>query len=156
MFYTELLETGGWSDAGHPTGRRATFNNSFAIEGHYFNFSTAGQWLWDELQVLVPAQGDPYGLAQEIRDRVEKETEAEAQAAAVEWEHATRKYGMRAFSAKPAVDLRPSELGHGLTVAVRYITRAPQRYQVKARLFEAIVGLLHSGRPTSATAERGS
>ena len=58
MFHTVLMETGNWSDAGHPTGRRVTFTNSFAIEGHYFNFSTSGQWLWDELQVVVPAGRD--------------------------------------------------------------------------------------------------
>jgi hypothetical protein len=28
-------------------GRRVTFTNNFAVEGHYFNFSTSGQWLWD-------------------------------------------------------------------------------------------------------------
>ena len=38
MFHTVLLETGNWTDTGHPTGRRVTFTNSFAIEGHYFNF----------------------------------------------------------------------------------------------------------------------
>ncbi|HXM98466.1 MAG TPA: mechanosensitive ion channel domain-containing protein, partial [Candidatus Dormibacteraeota bacterium] len=52
-FHTVLLETGNWTDSGHPTGRRVTFTNSFAIEGHYFNFSTSGQWLWDELQVIL-------------------------------------------------------------------------------------------------------
>jgi GTP cyclohydrolase I len=31
----------------------------------------------------------------------------------------------------------------GLTAIVRYITRAPQRYQLKSRLFEAIVDLMH-------------
>src|SRR5216683_1191597 len=54
MFHTVLLETGNWTDSGHPTGRRVTFTNSYAIEGHYFNFSTSGQWLWDELQVVLP------------------------------------------------------------------------------------------------------
>src|SRR5262249_27165395 len=53
MFHTVLLETGNWTDSGHPTGRRVTFTNGFAIEGHYFNFSTSGQWLWDELQVVL-------------------------------------------------------------------------------------------------------
>ena len=32
-----------------------TFINSFAIRGQYFNFSTAGQWMWDEIKVNVPA-----------------------------------------------------------------------------------------------------
>src|SRR6266704_1449063 len=61
-FHTVLLETGNWTDSGHPTGRRVTFTNSFAIEGHYFNFSTSGQWLWDELQVVLPAGQDPYPI----------------------------------------------------------------------------------------------
>ena len=45
IFQTVLLETGDWGGSSHPTGRRVTFNNSFAIEGHYFNFSTTGQWV---------------------------------------------------------------------------------------------------------------
>ena len=35
-------ETGNWTDSGHRTGRRVTFTNSFAVEGHYFNFSDFG------------------------------------------------------------------------------------------------------------------
>ena len=77
IFNTVLLEMGNWTNTGHPTGRRVSFMNGYAVDGHYFNFSTAGQWLWDELQVTVPAAGDPYGTAQRIRELVEKETEAE-------------------------------------------------------------------------------
>ena len=141
LFKTVLLEMGNWTNTGHPTGRRVSFMNGYAIEGHYFNFSTAGQWLWDELQVTVPAAGDPYATAQRIRDVVEKETDADAQLAELDWERITKQYGTRAFSAKPAVDLRPGL--NGLEVQVRYITRGPQRYEVKSRLFREIVGLLH-------------
>src|SRR5260370_35985990 len=54
MFHTVLLETGNCTDTGHPTGRRVTFTNSFALEGHYFHFSTSGQWLGGELHVVLP------------------------------------------------------------------------------------------------------
>jgi small-conductance mechanosensitive channel len=47
LFRTWLLETGNWTANGHPTGRRVSFLNGFAIRGKYFNFSTAGQWMWD-------------------------------------------------------------------------------------------------------------
>ena len=144
---TVLLEMGNWASTGHPTGRRVSFVNSYAIEGHYFNFSTAGQWLWDELQVTLPPSGDPYQMAEQIRQAVERETEADAKAAEQEWERVTRQYGTRPFSGKPAVDLRPSV--NGLNVIVRYITHAPQRYEVKSRLFTAIVGLLH--KPAGST-----
>ena len=141
MLKTVLLEMGNWTSTGHPTGRRVAVMNSYAIEGHYFNFSTAGQWLWDELQVTLPSTGDPYQTSQEIRQTVERETAADAAEAEQEWERVTRQYGTRTFSAKPAVDLRPSV--NGLNVIVRYITRAPQRYEVRSRLFTAIVELLH-------------
>jgi small-conductance mechanosensitive channel len=143
VFKTVLLEMGNWSNTGHPTGRRVWFMNGYAIEGHSFNFSTAGQWRWDELQVTVSPAGDPYETAGRIQAMVERETEADAQLAEQDWERITQQYGTRAFSARPAVDLRPGM--RGLEVHVRYITRGPQRYEVKSRLFHEIVGLLAAG-----------
>jgi len=145
LFKTVLLEMGNWTNTGHPTGRRVSFMNGYAIEGHYFNFSTAGQWLWDELQVTVPASGDPYATAERIRELVEKETDADAQQAAQDWERITRQYGTRSFSARPSVDLRPAP--NGLEIQVRYIARGPQRYEVKSRLFRQIVDVLHQSQP---------
>jgi small-conductance mechanosensitive channel len=144
---TVLLEMGNWTNTGHPTGRRVAFVNSFAIEGHYFNFSTAGQWLWDELQVILPQDGEPYQMAEQIRQIVERETEADAKLAQEDWERVTHQYGIRPFSARPAVDLRPA--APGLTVQVRYITRAPQRYEVKSRLFQAIVEVMRKPAVTA-------
>jgi len=138
---TVLLEMGNSGVTGHPTGRRVAFVNNFAIEGHYFNFSTAGQWLWDELQISLPTAGDPYLLAQQIREIVERATDTDATDAAKDWERVTQQYGTRPFSAKPVAELRPTAAG--LDVIVRYITRAPQRYQIKSKLFEQIVDLLH-------------
>ncbi len=101
LLKTVLLELGNWTDTGHPTGRQVAFSNSFAMEGHYFNFSTAGQWLWDELEVTLPAAGDPYLLAEEIRKLVEHETEADSAQAAQDWERVTRRYGAQAFPRNP-------------------------------------------------------
>ena len=140
VFKTVLLEMG----TGHPTGRRVSFMNGYAIEDNWFNFSTVGQWLWDELYVTVPGGTDPYGTAQQIREVVERETEANTQEAEKDWERITQQYGTSAFSAKPTVDLRPG--GSGLEVHVRYITRGPQRYEVKSKLFREIVDLLAASK----------
>ena len=142
LFKTVLLEMGNWSNTGHPTGRRVSFMNGYAFEGNWFNFSTAGQWLWDELAVTVPPGADAYGTAQRIREVVERETEANAELAEQDWERITKQYGTRAFLARPSVDLRPGT--NGLEVQVRYITRGPQRYEVKSRMFKEIVGLLQA------------
>ena len=75
---------------------------------------------------------------------MEKETESEAQLAEQDWERITRQYGTQSFSAKPSVDLRPAS--GGLEIQVRYITRGPQRYEVKSRLFRQIVDVLHEAK----------
>ena len=137
---TVLLELGNWTDTGHPTGRQASFSNSFAMAGHYFNFSTSGQWLWDELRLTLPPSADPYATAQQIREIVEHETQADAAEAQKDWDRARHQYTTREFSAAPAVNLRPGATG--LEVVVRYITRAPRRIAVKSKLFQSIVDLL--------------
>jgi small-conductance mechanosensitive channel len=148
LLKTVLLEVGNWTSTGHPTGRRVAFVNSFAIEGHFFNFSTAGQWLWDQLVVTLPSTADPYKIAEQIVELVGRETESDARQAEQDWRRVTAQYGVREFSAKPAVELRPGAAG--LEVAVRYITRAPQRFEVKSRLFQVIVSLLHQSADATA------
>ena len=141
LLHTVLLETGNWSDSGHPTGRKVTFVNSFAIEGHYFNFSTAGQWLWDELQVLLPAAADPYATAEEVQKIAVAETQENARLAEQEWQRVVPAQGQRGFSAEPVMSIRPGNFG--VTVFLRYITRAQERHEVRSRLYREIVELLH-------------
>ena len=139
-FHTVLLETGNWTDSGHPTGRRVTFTNSFAIEGHYFNFSTTGQWLWDELTVVLPTGKDPYPIVEAIRKKVEEETRESGQQAEQEWRRAAGSRDMSGFSAVPALSVKPV-LG-GVEVAVRYIARANERFILRSKLNQAAVQLL--------------
>src|SRR6202158_3263661 len=138
LLRTVLLETGNWTDTGHPTGRKVAFVNSFAIEGHYFNFSTAGQWLWDELQVEVGQGANPYPLVEAIQRLVEEETRASAAQAEKEWQKSA---GYRkSLTVAPAIHLRPT--AGGVEMQIRYITSANERYVTRSRLYEKIVGLL--------------
>jgi small-conductance mechanosensitive channel len=143
MFHTVLLETGNWTDAGHPTGRRVTFTNAFAIEGHYFNFSTTGQWLWDELSVTVPLDRDTGSIAQAIEKEVSDATTDNARQAEQEWRRAARGQRGGGISAQPGVAVRPAAGGvAGVEIAVRYVTRASERYALRARLYQTAVRLL--------------
>jgi small-conductance mechanosensitive channel len=153
MFHTVLLETGNWTDSGHPTGRRVTFTNSFAIEGHYFNFSTSGQWLWDELQVVLPAGRDPYPIVDAIQKKVLEATSETAKEAEKEWQGVARSSDKaHALTAAPAINVKP--VVGGVEIAVRYITRANERYQLRAKLNQAAVDLLgqDSAAPPGASA----
>ena len=143
MFRTVLLETGNWSNTGRPTGRRVTFTNSFAFQKHYFNFSTSGQWLWDEVLVLVPYERDPHAIADAIHKEVLAATEQTAREAEIEWRRALRSQRETTFSAEPGIIIRPAT--GGVEVAVRYLTRASDRFKLRTRLYQTAVQML-SGR----------
>jgi small-conductance mechanosensitive channel len=149
IFHTVLLETGNWTDPGHPTGRRVTFTNSFAIEGHYFNFSTTGQWLWDELVITVPYDRDPRAVADAIGKEVAAATAESSRQAEAEWLRASRGQRGTTISAQPAIAVRPA--AGGVDIAVRYVTRATERFALRARLYQMAVQLLAQPHSQAAT-----
>src|SRR3954466_1098979 len=140
LFRTWLLETGNWTAHGHPTGRRVSFLNGYAIRGKYFNFSTVGQWMWDEIKVSIPPGTSIHPLLKSIYESTVKITEADAKMAEAEWKRVTHEEGSPQFSAMPSVNLRPA--GAGVDILIRYITRAGVRVETRNRLFAAIVELM--------------
>jgi small-conductance mechanosensitive channel len=149
LLHTVILETGNWTDPGHPTGRKVSFVNSYAIEGHYFNFSTSGQWLWDEIEVQVPGNSDPYATSEALQKIAVDETAANVQIAEGEWNGMASVGEKRTISAAPALSVRPT--GGGIVVVLRYITRAKERFDVRARIYKAVVDLLREKQiPASA------
>jgi small-conductance mechanosensitive channel len=142
LFRTALLETGNWTDKGHPTGRRVTFINNFAITGQYFNFSTTGQWMWDEITVNIPPGVDSNKTIEAIHNTVLKETEKDATLAEQEWQKTTGLNGLSQFKATPSVDLRPA--ASGVDIVVRYVIRAGDRFETRNRLYQSVIDLLHN------------
>ena len=142
LFRTWLLETGNWTANGHPTGRRVSFLNGYAIRGKYFNFSTVGQWMWDEIKVSVPPGTGIHPLIKGIYEATVKTTEADAKMAEAEWKRVTHEEGSPQFSAMPSVNLRPA--GPGVDIVIRYITRAGVRVETRNHLFAMIVELMQS------------
>jgi len=54
----------------------------------------------------------------------------------------------------PGIQVVPS--GSGIEVVVRYITRAHERHEVRRRLYQAIVELMHGKRAAEAQAPDAS
>ena len=151
LFRTWLLETGNWTANGHPTGRRVSFLNGFAIRGKYFNFSTSGQWMWDEIKVSIPPGVDAYPLIEQILEATIKATETDAKMAEEEWKRVTHEEGSPHFSATPSVDMRPA--GAGVDIVVRYVTRAGVRLETRNRLFGMVVELMRGSREEKETSK---
>src|ERR1700675_2213183 len=141
LFRTWLLETGNWTANGHPTGRKVSFLNGYAIRGKFFNFSTVGQWMWDEIKVSVPPGTGIPPLIKGIYEATVKTTEADAKMAEAEWKRVTHEEGSPQFSAMPSVNLRPAGAGV-VDIVIRYITRAGVRVESRNHLFGMIVELM--------------
>jgi small-conductance mechanosensitive channel len=141
LFRTTILENSDWADKGHPTGRRATFINNFAVTGQFFNFSTVGQWMWDEMSISIPASAEIYAMVALIHQAVLDETQRDARLAEEEWKRVPRKNGLSDVSASASVNMRPA--GSGVDILVRYVTRASDRLGVRNRLYERVIDVLH-------------
>ena len=145
LLRTVLLETGNWITEGHPTGRRVSVPNNFALTGSYFNYSTSGQWMWDELALGVPRGVDPRAAAAQVEQKLEDELKPEIERARKEWHPP---HAAAPTSIEPAVHLRPSNAGFDLVV--RYATPARQRAAMRERLWNVIAEALAEASPTAA------
>ena len=136
LFHTTLLETGNLADLGLPTGRRITFNNSFTIRGQYFNFSTTGQWMWDEITVSLPASADARPIVERIQEVVQKETADGAAIAVQEWKGSSHSGHLSRLSAAPVVSLLTT--AGGFDIQIRYVTRASVRFETRIALYQRV------------------
>ncbi|MGC2401856.1 MAG: mechanosensitive ion channel domain-containing protein [Acidobacteriaceae bacterium] len=142
LFRTTILENSKWAEKGHPTGRRATFINNFAVTGQFFNFTTVGQWMWDEISINLPSSPETYAKVALIHKAVIEETRDDARLAELEWKRVPRQSGLSHMSASPSVDMRPA--GAGVDVLVRYVTRASERIKVRNILYDGVIDVLHN------------
>ena len=137
LLRTVLLETSQWSSSGRPTGRKVTFANSFAVEGHYFNFTTSDKWMWDEIEMPVPANNDPYETAEIVRNLVADQTATTSSSAEREWQLSRHPGNVVLSSAAPSVDVKPTSSGMNLTI--RFVTDASGRHQLRSKIYESII-----------------
>ena len=79
-----------------------------------------------------------------VQKLLEHETEANARLAEQEWQTATAQYHVQAFSAAPGLNVVPT--ANGVEIRARYITRAFERHEIRQRLNQAVMELMHGPR----------
>jgi hypothetical protein len=89
----------------------------------------------------VPASANTQEIVDQIQKLVLEETGENASVAEQEWKRGTRGDGLSKFSAAPVVNLRPS--GSGIDLQVRYVARASERFELRNRLYQRVIDLLH-------------
>lgn len=136
LMNTTLLEVGNMTDAGLPTGRRISFNNSFAIRGQFFNYSTAGQWMWDEIVITIPASANPRQALERIQKVVDEDTSESASIALREWKGSMHRGHLSRLDTSPVVNL--VTIAAGYEIHVRFVTRAATRFDTRISLYRHV------------------
>jgi small-conductance mechanosensitive channel len=136
LIKTALLETGKLADIGLPTGRRISFLNSFAIRGQYFNFSTAGQWMWDEITVSLPSSTSPRPIVERLQKMIQEQTHESASIAMQEWKRSVHGARISSLDPTPVVSLVITAAGYD--IRIRYVTRAADRFETRTALYRRV------------------
>ena len=89
---------------------------------------------------MVPYGRDAHAIADAIQKEITEATADGIAQAEQEWQSAARGQGGAAFTAKPGIAVRPA-VG-GVEIAVRYVTRASERFALRAQLYQSAVQLL--------------
>ncbi len=150
LLRTVIQEAGNWAAAGHPTGRRVYFPNSYVFSGYYFNFSTRGQWLWDEMQISLPPDADAQSTAMALTRMLEEITSTDTQTALREWRqqrHEHPRPGTQKTEAPPpdttaGVQILPAQ--GGTTLRLRYVTTASQRFLRREEIYRRAYAILQA------------
>lgn len=97
--------------------------------------------MWDEIRVNLPAGVESYKAIEAIQASVAKETAEDTKLADSEWGRSSQRLGLKQFGATPTVSQRPA--ASGVDVVVRYVTRASDRYEVRNKVYQAVIDLMH-------------
>jgi hypothetical protein len=98
--------------------------------------------------VVVPIGRDPYPIVEAITKQVVQASADSAKQAEQEWQRAVPAQRGKSFSGTPGVNVKP--VVGGVEISVRYLTRANERYLVRAKLYQQAVDLL-GAKPASPT-----
>ena len=90
--------------------------------------------------VTVPFDRDPNAVADALQKEVIAATAESTRQAEQEWRRTARGQSGAAFSAQPGIAVRPAT--GGVEIALRYVTRASERFALRARLYQSAVQLL--------------
>ncbi len=107
--------------------------------------------MWDEITVTIPPRDDTYRVIELIHKAVLSATENDARLAEQEWIQVTKQNRLGRFTTASAIDMRPGI--YGLDIVVRYVTRASERFEVRNRLYQRVIDLLHTPGTAGAPVE---
>lgn len=119
------------------TGRMVFFPNSFIFKGHFFNYSTANSFIWDEVRILVTYESQ-WERARDIILRVAEEVSREVvERARQSQEKLSRRYHVNLGSPEPYAIVNIAD--SGVNLVLRYLSEIKLRRIMHDRICREIL-----------------
>jgi small-conductance mechanosensitive channel len=136
-----VLEVGNSANAEQSTGRMVFFPNSFIFKSHFFNYSTATPFIWDEIHLTVTLESN-WLRAREIVEALARQVSAEmVEKARASQEQVSRRFHIDLGTLTPYVFV--SIASNGVNLVLRYLTEIHRRHmthdQICREILEAFV-----------------
>lgn len=151
-----VLEVGNWVGAEQSTGRVVFFPNSFIFKSHYFNYSTANSFIWDEIRFTVTYESD-WKRAREILEEVAtRASQSFIEAARNSQAQLERQFHINLGTLTPYVYV--SIASNGVDLVLRYLTEIRQRRSTQDKICQEVLeAMSHApGIELSAPARRAA
>ncbi len=132
-----VQEVGNAANAEQSTGRMVFFPNSFIFKSHFFNYSTATPFIWDEIHLMVTLESN-WRRAREIIEAVAQRVSAEmVERARAGQDLVSRRFHINLGTLTPYVFV--SIASNGVDLVLRYLTEIRQRRMTHDRICREIL-----------------
>ncbi len=137
MLRIAVMEVGNWLSGEQSTGRMVFFPNSFIFKGHFFNYSTADSFVWDEVHILVTYES-PWKKARDIILKVAQEASRDVvQRARESQDRLARRFNINLGS--PDAYAYVSIADSGVDLVLRFLSEIKLRRTMRDRICSEIL-----------------
>ena len=125
LFYTTLMETGGWVQADQSTGRLVHFPNNWLYQHALYNYTRGFGFIWNEIPVTVTFRSDHEAAREIMLELASESAEIMEQQAAQALRRLSREYLVHYSILTPFVYVQITKDGVRLTL--RYLCEVRKR-----------------------------
>jgi small-conductance mechanosensitive channel len=137
MLRIAVMEVGNWLSGEQSTGRMVFFPNSFIFKGHFFNYSNANSFIWDEIHVLVTYESQ-WKKARDLILAVAKEASQEVvERARLSQDQLARRYNVNLGNLESYAYVTIAD--SGVDLVLRYLSEIKQRRVMRDRICREIL-----------------
>lgn len=137
LFYTTLLETGGWIKGDQPSGRLIIVPNNAVLSQGLDNYTKDHEFIWDEITLPITYDSDCKEAQKILLSLVSRETKQAVGRANKEISKLEEKYYLEAKATEPSVFVKLTD--NWIELGVRYITETRRRRATNSYLSQLIL-----------------